>query len=553
MVQHRIRRALGLHLSLVALLALSLLLGSACGGSDDATSKTNVPAKPIRGGSVVLASISGPSGVNELIGSASQNTREVLHMLFLNLTEEQADFTDHPPTFKPQLAQRWEQSEDRRSITFFLRQDATWSDGVPVSAEDVRFSWQAQIDPDVAWVGADYKRPIEEVEVVDAHTVRFHFKYPFANQMLYANEGVILPKHAWSELPFDQWRSNADWFREHLVVTGPFTLESWKTNDEYRLVRNERYLESPLPYLDRVVIRIIPDRSSQLVQLEAGSVDYINAISPDDRRRIMQTPDLVFTNYWTRGYAFVAWNLRNPLFDSVQVRRALTMAIDRQAIVDTLWGEFGRLAISPIPQNIWASKRDLEPVPFAPQEAVKILAEQGWSDHDGDGILDRDGKPFAFELVTNLGNQQRMDAIVMVQANLARIGIEVAARNIPFNSLMTQLTAGEYAAVLIKLNVATDLDLGTYHSRRIASGDNFFAYSDPEVDGWIDAANRVEHIEEMGDYLDKIQDRLYADHVHTFIWESQIVGAHTHLLHGPQPNLLRNFWRIEEWWMEPQG
>lgn len=552
-VHRRIRAASDRPSALLAAFPLALLFALACNGSKEVAKEEAPPTGPRRGGTAVVAVISGPQGVNEYVSGARTNTREVLSMLFLNLASEQPDFTDHPPTFKPELAERWEYSSDKRSLTFFLRQDITWSDGVAVTADDVRFSWQAQSHPDIGWVGAEYKEPIEDVEVIDAHTVRFHFEYPFAGQMLYANEGVIIPKHAWSALPFDQWRANADWFLEHLVVSGPFTIDSWRANDEFRLVRNERYFDPELPYLDQVVLRVIPDRASQLVQLEAGSVDYINAISPDDRRRIMHTPNLVFTNYWGRGYAFISWNLRKPLFDDSRVRRALTMAIDRQAIVETLWGEFGRLAITPVPQNIWASKRDLPPIAFDPKEAMKILAEQGWSDHDGDGTIDRDGKPFAFELVTNLGNQQRMDSIVMVQEHLARIGIEVTTRNIPFNSLMPQLNTGDYDAVLIKLSVATDLDFSQYHSRNIASGRNFYAYSDPEVDGWLEAARRVEKAEDMGPYLDKIQDRLYRDEVHTFVWESQIVGAHLARLHGPEPNLLRTFWGIEKWWMEPRG
>jgi peptide/nickel transport system substrate-binding protein len=542
---------------LAALWLLATVSATACGGSKadpaSGTGAGQTAQEPVRGGTVVLATTSGPAGVNDLLYVAETPTREVLSMMFLHLVQEQPDFTEHPPTFKPQLAERWEFSEDHRSLTFHLRDDITWSDGIPVTADDVRFTWQAQTNPDVAWPAAFYKTPIRDVVVVDPHTVRFDFHETFANQLLYANEGQILPKHAWGELPFEQWHGNADWFREHLVVDGPFELASWRSEEEIRLRRNERYYESGLPYLDEVVIRVVPDRATQLVQLESGTVDFISGLSPDDARRVQQSPELELSNYWSRGYAFVAWNHRRPLFRNANVRRALTLAINRQVIVDTLWGSYGKLAASPVVSSVWAYNDAIQPLPYDPQEATRLLAAEGWSDHDGDGVLDKDGEPFAFDLITNLGNQQRMDAIVMVQEQLARIGIAVTPRNISWPTLSSEVTAGNYDAVLLKLNMATDLDLSIFHSRGISDGTNFFGYSNPEVDEAIDQAARVDEVAALKPYLDRVQAAIDRDQALTFIWESQLIGAQTRRLHGTQPNLLRNYWDIEHWWMEPAG
>ncbi len=181
------------------------------------------PAGPRRGGTVVTGWTAEPRRGQRLILPASQMNSEVQYRMFLHLVEEQPDFQDHPPTFKPLLAKSYEWSADHKILTFRLREDVVWSDGVPVTAEDVRWTWQAQIHPDVAWEGADSKRWITDVEVVDPHTVRFHFERAYAKQLLDANECPILPKHAWEKLPFSQWRQNNDWFRQHLVVDGPFT------------------------------------------------------------------------------------------------------------------------------------------------------------------------------------------------------------------------------------------------------------------------------------------------------------------------------------------
>jgi len=309
------------------------------GGEETAPAAEQQAAGPQRGGTVVTGWGSEPATVNELIVTSNSATNELLHILFLQLLEEQPDFEQHPPTLKPELARSYEFSEDRKTVTFHLREDAVWSDGVPITAEDVRWTWQAHRHPDIGWDNSFAKDAITDVEVVDPRTVRFHFSRVYGKQLLDINEGFILPKHAWEKLPFSEWRKNADWFKQHLVVSGPFTVASWQPQQEVVLVRNERFQDEGLPYLDRVVVRIIPDQSSQMAQLLSGDIDFIQQVSPTDAPQIQANPNLELIPYWfPRITVAVAWNNEHPLFSDPEVRRALTLAIDRQAIVDTLWG-----------------------------------------------------------------------------------------------------------------------------------------------------------------------------------------------------------------------
>src|SRR4029079_5041729 len=219
-----------------------------------------------------------------------------------------------------------------------------------------------------------------------------------------ANEGVILPKHVWSQLPFDQWRSRSDWFREHLVTSGPFLLESWTPQQEVVLKRNPRYYIPGLPKLDRVVVRIIPDQGNQVTQLLSGQVDFVPSLLPGDAERVRKSPSLHLVPIWYRSYVAIVWNNSKPLFADRDVRRALTLAIDRRALIDTLWGPSARESYSPIVQDAWAYDTNIHPWPYDPAESRRLLAAKGWKDSDGDGVLDKDGKPFAFELTTNSGN-----------------------------------------------------------------------------------------------------------------------------------------------------
>jgi len=205
---------------------LTVFLLSGCGPREEEHpgGKPAGAQTPRRGGQVVTGWIAEPASVNVYTTSAAQPTTELVNVVFSPLVQEQPDFTEHPPTFAPELAKSYDWSPDHKDLTFHLREDALWSDGVPLTADDVRWTWQAQTDPAVAWDSSFMKREIRDVEVVDAHTVRFHFNRAYAKQMGDANEGVILPKHAWSQLPFAKWRESADWFKQHAVFSGPFVI-----------------------------------------------------------------------------------------------------------------------------------------------------------------------------------------------------------------------------------------------------------------------------------------------------------------------------------------
>jgi peptide/nickel transport system substrate-binding protein len=531
-------------------IAAALLLAAACRRAEGGdAARDTAAASPRRGGIVISAWTALPAGVNEMILPPTQNQVELSRQLFPTLLEEQPDFEHHPPTLKPLLARSWEWSPDHRVLTVHLREDMRWSDGAPIAADDVRWTWQAETSPDVGWSGAYTKSDIADVEAVDPHTVRFHFKRVYVKQLLDANEGGILPRHAWGQLPFSQWRQGSDWFQQHLVVSGPFTVESWRPQQEVVLRRNDRFFDAPRPWLDRVVMRQIPDQAGIVTQLLTGDVDFAPVVNPTDIPRLSKDPRLRVMAFWFRTWVGIAWNSRRPPFGDPEVRRALGMALDRPAIAAAVWHGFGRVGDSPILASVWAHDAALRPLPFDPASARRILAAKGWTPGP-DGVLRRGGKPLAFELITNAGNQQRVDALEIVQAQLRRIGVAVQVRQVEFSTISTQLRTGAYDAAIAGQTMDTSMDLtGWFHTRAIGDTNQTF-YSNPEVDRLIDHSMSVPDIAQAKPDLDRIQEILERDQPYTFLWESQRTSVLDRRLHGVRPNPLFSLFDLRNWWLE---
>jgi len=529
---------------------LGLLL--ACAPAAEGPATPQPPAAPRSGGTAVIGAIADLGSVNDLLPGSTTITADILYrMLFLHLLEEQADYAEHPPTFAPQLAERHEWSPDHKTLTFHLRHDAVWSDGTPITAEDVRFTWQAQTHPDVAWDYAFAKESIRDVEVVDPHTARFHFTRAYYAQLTDANEGVILPKHAWGVLPFARWRESGDWFRDHLVVSGPFTLEAWRPQQEIVLSRNPRYFEAGRPRLDKVVFRIIPDRANQVAQLLAGSLDHIEQVPVDQVERLAGRAEVL--DYPSRNYSFINWNLKRPPLDEAPVRRALALAIDRQALVDALWKGRALIASSPILSTVWAHHAAIEPYPYDPAEASRLLAAAGFRDTDGDGVLERGGRKFSFELTTNAGNETRADAVVMLQEQLRRVGVEARPRILELNTFLAENARHDFDAALLGLSIDTSLDISfSFHTDAIDDGFNYGSYSNPEVDRLLDEARLQTEPLAAKPLLDRVQEILHQEQPYAFLWEQDKTDAASLRLREVRPNALSSFFNIREWWIADQ-
>jgi peptide/nickel transport system substrate-binding protein len=526
---------------LVALLAAFL---AACGEPSDAPPRST-------GETLIVTNTVDIDAVNNLISEGATIARDVERLMFLQLVRERPASDAGPATFEPQLAESWEFSEDRLTLTFKLR-EAVWTDGTPITAENVRWTWTAQIDPAVAWRWAGEKKAVQDVEVVDARTVRFHFSEAYPEQLDDANDGAILPSHVWSELPFSEWRSNGRWFVDHMVSSGPFVLVRSESGQEVVLRRNESYYKEGLPKLERLAVRVVPDKGNQVSQLLGGTVGYLQGLPPAQIERVEANPAAEIDAFWGRALDYVCWNTRLPPFDDPRVRRALTRAIDRQTIIDSVFRGYARRAVSLILSTTWAFNDALEPWPYDPQRAREELEAAGFTDADGDGMLEWQGEPFEPELLVQAANQVHSDVATLIEVQLERVGIDLKVRPTEFQIWLGQLRDNDFEAAVGQWNTPTSLDPSFAFHTREAGHYNFGHFSNLELDALLDRLKEDVDVEERKRILYEIQEVLHQQQPYTFLWEPQRLNARTGRLRDSRPNELSSFYNIDEWWLDPE-
>lgn len=495
------------------------------------------------GGTLVVGMRAEPESLNPLF-ALSQSSRNIIGLIFSRLADINADLKE----FSPRLAKSWEISADSRQITFHLNTGIYWHDGVPFTAKDVVFTYQMHTNPVIAWDGVTFKQNISDVTAPDDSTVIFSFYQNSRTMLMDAAEGYILPAHRLQNIsPEDLFQAD---FNRHPVGTGPYRFSDWEDMQTITLTKNKDYYVSGKPHLDRIIFRIIPDNFNLLNQLKAGEIDLVEGIYPKDFLSIRRDWEAGQSNirplsYLGRRYDFIGWNMVDPksyriaveagasldaiknnikpnvLFGSQQVRAALTMALDREAIMNAV--NFGMAVplngpVAPILPAYNESANVLWN--YNPQEAVEILSGEGWSDHDGDNIIDKNGVPFEFELLTESGNIRWEQVATIVQAQLAEIGIKATPRFLEPALLYGKLLpAKDFDAVIIGWSIGLTPDFSPlFHSSTFFTPFHFTGYYSPEYDRLDENAKMALTDDQAREYYDQIAKLLSYDLPYTWLY-----------------------------------
>jgi peptide/nickel transport system substrate-binding protein len=317
-------------------------------------------------------------------------------------------------------------SEDGRVITMKLRDDITWSDGEPLTADDFIFTWEMAVSPKNTVATTYPYDAIESVTATDPQTVVITFTEPFAPWLANLWHG-ILPAHILRPIyDAEGTIDNADWLKNPTVGSGPYVFAEWESGSYTRFVRNENYWGTPAK-IDEIFIRFVPDDASQVAALKAGDADLGTFISyadvntlQDAGLKIMIEP----SGYGEWMFFMVNEEKGHPALLDVNVRKAIAMAIDRDGINRDL--HFG---LTKTPASFWDAlpvynDPPLQPYPYDPAEAKRLLDESGWVDSDGDGVREKDGVKLELEHATTI-REDRQDVQAVMQQQLAEVGIKL--------------------------------------------------------------------------------------------------------------------------------
>ena len=397
------------------------------------------------------------------------------------------------------LADRWEVAEDGRTYTFYLNQDARWHDGTPITADDVQFSFDAIANPDV---GSSYHQSFmdaaESWRVIDDHTFEVVAREPLFT-FLYDIVTWIIPKHIWENVPVADWRTDGGATGQdpaRVVGSGPWKFQEWRQGESVTLVRNDDYY-GKVPYLDSYVIRIWPDQTSVVNALRNGEIDA-SGLEPADVETVRATPGLVIATYPTRGFSFYMTNLdpeKSEFFQDQRVRQALFYGLDRESIVTDIL--LGNAEVAQGTQPVISYAYDPESINtrynFDPEKAKALLAEAGWTDSDGDGIVDKDGTPLSFEFLYSSGSPTSDQIVAYLQDAWRQIGVEATPRAMEFAAMIEILTGDHnFDLALLGFNWnATFLQDAMFSCDQYEGGFNMVKYCNPEVDEIFEEATRT--------------------------------------------------------------
>ncbi|MDL1970262.1 MAG: peptide-binding protein [Candidatus Desulfofervidaceae bacterium] len=484
--------------------------------------------QPAYGDAIVVGSIGEASNLIPILASDSAS-HEIAGLVYNGLLKYDKDLR-----LTGDLAKSWEISPDGLVITFHLRQGVKWHDGQPLTAQDVLFTYKLMVDPHTPTPYAADFMEVEKAEAPDDYTFRVYYKHPFAPGLASWTLS-ILPRH----LLVGKDITQSPLIR-HPVGTGPYRFKEWISGQKIILEYNPEYFEGR-PYINWYITRVIPDTATMFLELKAGGIDYMG-LTPMQFKRQTNTAwfkqNFKKYRYLASSYTYLGYNLRCPLFRDKRVRQAISYAIDKKEIVNGILLGLGTIATGPYKPGMWAYNPHVKHYPYDPERAKKLLAEAGWRDTDGDGILDKDGKPFVFTIVTNQGNLMRLNTAQIIQYRLAQLGIKVKIRVIEWAAFIKEfIDKRRFEATILGWTIPPEPDLyDVWHSSKDVSGGlNFIGYRNTEVDKLIEEARYTFDLEKRKKCYYRIQEILAEEQPYTFLYIPEALPIVHTRFHGIKP------------------
>lgn len=515
---------------------------------------------PARGGTLQSAMWSAPDGKFNPIIQSDLYTSFVTDQVFFGLF-----YLDDKFTPRPGMAKYWDVSADNRTFTFYLRDGLRFHDGVPLTAEDVRFTFEAIMHPDYKGPrnvgfevvdGYDAYREgrsdhVSGIKVIDSKTISFTLTEPsapfFTDNLGYG----IVPRHLYRDVPIADWGlPGTDPNLARPIGSGPFKWSSSAPGQFYILEAFDDFALGR-PYIDRIIWKVLA-QSTALAQLEVSAIDFadidirdLDTVAKMPHMQVIETPQL--------GYQYLGFNTRMAPFDDVRMRQAVAYAVDTEALVNDLLDGHGAQLFAPIHPLTWAYTEDgLNRYDYNPQKAGEILDSLGWTMGPG-GVRTKDGKRLEVELIYPSGNQVRERSAPVIQAWLKAVGMDVTLTKLEFASLLDRiLFKHNHQMALVGFSLSVDPDpMPLYGQNAIGDGQfNFAQWTTPLSEELMLKGQRTLDIEQRREHYVQWQKH-YAEEIPNYLLYTQnnIWGINKRVknIKASPAQLLWNSW---EQWLE---
>lgn len=530
--------------------SLILLVGCSYGGDESSSSSegteeaSSTGSEPTKGGKVSIPIVADPT-FNPWHPNAFAESNVINRVLFDGLTKPGKDLSP-----SPDLAKEWETSDDGLEWTFHLKEDILWHDGEKFTAEDVAFTFnEIALNEDLGANNTSYFKEVNEVQVVDEYTVKFLLNSPVAALPAYLSFNTeIVPKHILEGQ--DPWELTS-FNKKDPVGTGPFKMKNYTSGQSVILERNEDY-HGEKALLDEVEYKVLPDANTHIAQILSGELSIFSLEDLASLDRIESADGVGVYARETTQFYWIIMNQEIEAFQDKHLRQAILHSIDRQNIIDTVLKGYGKIAdagIAPALEEYYTD--DVTRYEFDPEKAKKLLTEAGYTDSDGDGIVDKDGEPLSIQF--DIGIQGDLEAIAqMVQQYLVSVGIDVELNTMEWNTMIQEVVVNrDYDMSLNWWRYPSDPDLSAYMHSANVKGNNIPGYKNPELDELLDAGAQTADVEERKKIYIEAQKLMAEELPYLFLWYPQEAQVRVDELQGvPELTFGDSLHYINEWYIE---
>lgn len=460
-------------------------------GKDKGTAATEPAKARTDKDTLTIALDADPPQMDPHLSTAAVD-RQVYQALYNKLID-----VDENLKFVPELATKWDISEDGKTYTFTLRDDVFFQDGTKFNAEAVKSNFERMLNPDFGSPRLSEINLIDNIKVVNDSTIQIHLKEPYSPFL-----AVLTDRAGMMVSPTAVKKEGKD-FANNPVGTGPYKFVDRVKQDHITLERFDKYW-GDAPKIKMVVYKPFPDGNTRVTNLISGNVDLVNKFDYKDIDRLEKDDSIAVSHKEALGFAGIQLNVKKAPFDNKKVRQAINIALDRAAIAKVVFHDGVTPGVSPFPSSSWAFPKDLKVPKADPEKAKQLIKESGVADPS-----------FTLKIAPSPENKQLGQ---IIQSMLGQAGIKVKLEMVEFGALLDQTDNGEFQAANISWSGRTDPDGNAYSWFATGGALNYMSYSNPEVDNLLKQARKISDQGERTKLYAQVSQDLYDDAPYIFLY-----------------------------------